>query len=67
MTGQRLRAAVVLGWEMKAAKVVPDVNHAEDGAQFSASNLHDHCMAQAAKWRRRIVAGVPLKRSRIKW
>lgn len=62
-----LASVVVLGWEMKAAKAVPDVNHAEDGAQFSASNIHDHCIVQADKWRKRIVAAVPLKRSMTKW
>ena len=58
-----LASAVVRGWEMKAAKVVADVNHAEDGAQFSASDVHEHCMKQAASWRKRIVAGISLKRS----
>lgn len=58
-----LASAVTRGWEIKAAKVVTDVNHAEDGAQFSASDMHEHCMKQADRWRKRISAGVTLRRS----
>jgi len=58
-----LAGALVLGWEMKAAKAVADVNHTEDGATFAAGQLHEHCQKQIASWRKRIVAGVPLVRS----
>lgn len=54
-----LPSVVVLGWEMKAAKAAPEVTYAADGAQFSNSDVYAHCLAQADRWRRRVIVSIP--------
>lgn len=46
-------AALRDGWLLKAAKVVPDINYTADGAQYSMSDMHAHCLMMAEK-----VAGI---------
>lgn len=45
-----IRAASRAGWLLKAAKAVPEVNFAGDGAQGSLSDIHAHCMAMAKRY-----------------
>lgn len=45
-----IRKASREGWLLKAAKAVPSVNFAGDGAQGSLSDIHAHCMAMANRY-----------------
>ena len=56
-----LPSAVVQGWEMKAAKAVPEISYTSDGSQFSNSDVHKHCLAQADRWRRRVIVSIPVE------
>jgi hypothetical protein len=38
------------GWLLKAAKVVGDVTYSADGAQYSQSDMHRHCLEQANRY-----------------
>lgn len=42
-----VRAASRRAWQVKAAKVVADVDYDADGAKYTQSQLHDHCLTQA--------------------
>lgn len=42
-----LQAAYRKGWLVKAGKVVDEVNYSVDGAQYSTSDMHAHCMSMA--------------------
>lgn len=42
-----IRAASRKAWQVKAAKVVADVDYDVDGAKYTQSQLHAHCLAQA--------------------
>jgi hypothetical protein len=43
------------GWLVKAAKVVPDITYMVDGAQYTMSDMHKHCLEMADR-----VAGIGL-------
>lgn len=43
-----IRAASRKAWQVKAAKVVADVDYDADGAKYTQSQLHEHCLAQMA-------------------
>lgn len=42
-----IRAASRKAWQVKAAKVVSDVDYDVDGAKYTQSQLTAHCLAQA--------------------
>jgi hypothetical protein len=42
-----MAAASRKGWLLKAGKVVSDVTYQADGASYSQSDMHAHCMAMA--------------------
>lgn len=45
-----IRAAARKAWEIKAGKVVSDVDYDADGSKYTASQLHAHCLAMADRF-----------------
>lgn len=46
-------AAIGFGWEMKASMCVADYQFSSDGQTFNRQQVYEHCMKQAAEWRKR--------------
>lgn len=53
-----IRAASRKAWEVKASKAVADVDYDADGARYSASQLHAHCIKMAERFAAQGVASV---------
>lgn len=45
-------------WELKAGQVTGDFDFQADGGNFSRSQVYDHCMAMANRYRSRRVGGI---------
>ena len=58
-----INAAVALGWEMKAAAVVTDFDIRSADQDLSRSQMHEMCLKQADRWKRRVTESPQLEGS----
>lgn len=49
-----LNAAAADGWDVKAGKCASEHYFAADGAMYTRNQIHDHCVAMAARYRAKV-------------
>jgi hypothetical protein len=58
-----INAAVAVGWELKAALVVTDFDVRSADQDLKRSQMHEMCLRQADRWKRRVTDSAQLEGS----
>ena len=55
-----LDTATVAGWELKAGQTAGYYQISDVGQTLARQQIHDHCLAMAKQYRRRVTASIPI-------